>query len=464
MVIIETVLGNISDPEWTKRLSTAHVDLLEVDQWEVQKSRFRKTTAKGAELAISLDRGTYIRDGDVLFWDAKAAEAIVARIDLRDVMVVYLDDLTRLAPEIAMRSCVELGHAMGNQHWPALVKGNLVYVPLTVDRKLMASVMNTHHFEGIRYDFVPGREIVPYLAPHESRRLFGGAEGPVHRHTHESYGDAEADSGRVYGQPPVQPTCIPDPTVIHTYRRQHRFRDTTMADDGVGASGSATFFARMLQFGDSMFPIGAFSFSGGLESAIQKGVVTDAATLLAFTLTAVEQAERGDGIALIAAHRAAAAGDLDALIRIDEQVHVRKLSTEMRTMSVRMGKKFTEMGVQVIGAPLLCTWRDYIETSVTPGCYPVALAVTFAVLGLPALGAFAVHQYGVAATTLSAALRLMKISHVETQKILYELNGRVGAAYETAAAAGLSHMWGYAPLKEILAAVHTKAHVRLFMN
>lgn len=237
-----------------------------------------------------------------------------------------------------------------------------------------------------------------------------------------------------------------------------------MGNDGVGAPGSATLFARMLQFGDSMFPIGGFSFSGGLESAIQKGVVADAATLHAFTRTAVEQAARGDGIALIAAHRAASAGDIDALIRIDEQVHVRKLSKEMRMMSVRMGKKFTEMGVQVIGAPLLRTWRECIETSVTPGCYPVALAVNFAVQGLPALGAFAVHQYGLAATTLSAALRLMRISHVETQKILYDINEGVEAAYESAAAARLSDMSGYAPLKEILAAVHTKAHVRLFMN
>jgi len=201
MVMIESVLGNIGDPEWTKRLSSANVDLLEVDQWEVQKSRFRKTTTKGADLAISLDRGTYIRDGDVLFWDPQNAQAVVARIDLRDVMVVHLEDLARITPEIAMRTCVELGHAMGNQHWPALVKGNLVYVPLTVDRKVMASVMNTHHFDGIRYEFVRGREVVPYLAPHESRRLFGGAEGPVHRHTHEAHADADTDSGHAHPGP-----------------------------------------------------------------------------------------------------------------------------------------------------------------------------------------------------------------------------------------------------------------------
>ena len=63
-------------------------------------------------------------------------------------MIVHLDDLARLTSAIAMRTCVELGHALGNQHWPALVKGSLVYVPLTVDRKVMASVMNTHRFEG----------------------------------------------------------------------------------------------------------------------------------------------------------------------------------------------------------------------------------------------------------------------------------------------------------------------------
>jgi len=220
----------------------------------------------------------------------------------------------------------------------------------------------------------------------------------------------------------------------------------------------------MLQFGDSMFPIGGFSFSSGLESAVQKGVVTAPVTLHAFTRTAVEQAARGDGIALIAAHRVATGGDVDELIRIDAQVYARKLSEEMRAMSVRMGKKFTEMGVQVIGAPLLRMWRECIERSVTPGCYPIALAINFAAQNLTERQAFVVHQYGVGAAILSAALRLMKISHVETQKILYELNGRLVAAYESAAAARLADRSGYAPMTEILAAIHTEAHVRLLMN
>jgi urease accessory protein len=238
----------------------------------------------------------------------------------------------------------------------------------------------------------------------------------------------------------------------------------TARDDAAAAPGRIANLARALQFGDSMFPVGAFAFSGGLESAIQKRVVTDAETLAAYARTAVEQAASGDGIALVWAHRAAVAGDIAELVRIDERVFARKLSSETRTMTVRMGKKFAEMGAEVVGAPLLNAWRETIGSGATPGCYPVALAVNFAAQGLAARDAFVVHQYGVAAMILSAALRLMKVSHVDTQRILYQLDAGADAAYEAAAAARLADMAGFAPLTEILAAVHVKAHVRLFMN
>ena len=81
----------------------------------------------------------------------------------------------------------DAGHALGNQHWPAVVKGTKVYVPLTVDRKVMASVMKTHALPGVRYEFTPGSEVIPYLAPHESRRLFGGASDTPHSHHSDSH-------------------------------------------------------------------------------------------------------------------------------------------------------------------------------------------------------------------------------------------------------------------------------------
>ncbi len=221
MILVEAVLGNIADPQWAARLAAATVDPIELDHWEAQKNRFRKKTAAGVELAVSLDRGTFMHDGDVLVWEAAAARAVVARISLRDVMIIDLGSLAAASPELAMRTCVELGHALGNQHWPALVKGSRVFVPLTVDRKVMSSVMNTHRFEGIRYEFVPGGEIVPYLAPHESRRLFGGAEGPVHSHTHEQYVAIDDETGQPYARPPTARAQSHPHSHAHSHSHPH---------------------------------------------------------------------------------------------------------------------------------------------------------------------------------------------------------------------------------------------------
>lgn len=184
LIRVGEVLGNESDPDWADRLSEAHLDLLLLDQWEAQKSRLRRFTTHGAEIAVSLDRGVQLRDGDVLVWDEDRNQATIARIALKDVMVVEVDAVMEMDPQAIVQTCIELGHAIGNQHWPTVVKGTKVFVPLTVDHAVMSSVMKTHAFEGVTYTFTTGEEVIPYLAPHESRRLFGGAEPPGTGHSH----------------------------------------------------------------------------------------------------------------------------------------------------------------------------------------------------------------------------------------------------------------------------------------
>ena len=185
MKVIETLLGNSEDPDWKVRLENARVDVLSLDQWQAQKNRFRRKTDGGIDLAISLERNIHLYDGDVLFWDNASRLAIITRIQLKDVMVIRLDGLLLQAPNLLGRTCLELGHALGNQHWPAVVKGTSVYVPLTVNQQVMNSVMKTHAFEGITYEFVPGKTVIAYLSPHESRKLFGGAESVPHSHVHD---------------------------------------------------------------------------------------------------------------------------------------------------------------------------------------------------------------------------------------------------------------------------------------
>jgi len=177
---VSAVLGRMADGEWPGRLSRSRVDVLHLDQAEAQRSRLRKRTDGGAEVIVSLERGTVLRDGDVLGWDERRQAALIVRVEFGDVLIIDLGALLGKPAEILMARCVEVGHALGNQHWPAVVRGRQVYVPLTVAREVMAAVLKTHGFEGVSYCFAPGAEVLPYLSPHDGGLLLSGAGG--HRH------------------------------------------------------------------------------------------------------------------------------------------------------------------------------------------------------------------------------------------------------------------------------------------
>lgn len=185
MTVYNEILGNCNtDASWKDKLEDCEVDYIFLDQWTAQKSRFLVKGASGREYAVALKRHSQVVDGDIIEYDAENKQASVLKIELSPVLVIDMTALKDKAPEEIIRRAVELGHAIGNQHWPAVVKGTKVYVPLTVDKKVMLSVMETHHLEGISFDFQTGMDIIPFLAPHEIRRLFGGAGHESHAHTH----------------------------------------------------------------------------------------------------------------------------------------------------------------------------------------------------------------------------------------------------------------------------------------
>ncbi len=221
---------------------------------------------------------------------------------------------------------------------------------------------------------------------------------------------------------------------------------------------------RLLQFGDSLLPVGSFSFSNALEAAVHEGVVGDVATLTEFVRTVIRRAATSDGIALLHAHRAARAADLDKVIRADLAVLDRKLGEEMRTMTVRMGRKLAEVGEATIRSAMLSRWLAQVHGGGTPGTYPAALGLLIAELGATEEDAFALHQYGTAMTTLSAALRLMRLDHRDAQAILYAAGGAAEGDYADVCDLNLDEMAGFAPMADILGAIHVKSRVRMFMS
>lgn len=222
---------------------------------------------------------------------------------------------------------------------------------------------------------------------------------------------------------------------------------------------------RLIQFGDSAFPVGTFSFSNGLETASHLGIVHDAETLCSYARSVAAQAAFSDGVTALLAHRAVLANDYRALVEADAALIRFKMNDEARLMLCRMGRKLAELGIRLYGADCVFgRWLSDIREGGTPGTFPVAQGMAFALEGLGEKELYVSHQYGVINMVLSAALRCVRVSHYDTQKILFELSDDVEAAYEKARTMGPENMNSFVPEMDILASLHEKGRMRMFMN
>ena len=270
---------------------------------------------------------------------------------------------------------------------------------------------------------------------------------------------------------------------------------TTETSEGGMEKAGILSLARLLQFGDSMLPTGAFAFSGGLEAAVQKGAVHDVATLQQYVVSALRQCATGDAVGLAHALRRLCADPVSmggsvsdaALARlrtIDLALYRRKLPEEFRDMMTRTGRKLAELAATMTRSPLADRWMRQLRMGSSPGSYPVSLAVLLAASAFSqqplrhAEGsqagdgevealmqeALTVYFYGVAMGLLNAALRLMRVTHYDVQAIMYRSSELFPELCQRTAETPLDRMTGYAPMTDIFAAVHSQGRVRLFMS
>ena len=179
-----------------------------------------------------------------------------------------------------------------------MIKGTKVYIPLTVDKKVMKSVMDTHAIPEVTYEFQAGKEVIPYLAPHEIRNLFGGTAQESH---------AQVQVVTVSPECPPMYTLIPTGLHMCIHMCMTTNTITTINQYSICLTMSASSIIscmRLLEMSDSQFPVGNFSFSNGLETASYEKIVHDADTLSQYAHAASLQSAYSDGIAAIQAYRA----------------------------------------------------------------------------------------------------------------------------------------------------------------
>jgi urease accessory protein len=210
------------------------------------------------------------------------------------------------------------------------------------------------------------------------------------------------------------------------------------------------------------YPVGAFSYSSGLEWAVEAGDVRDAATLTSWLTTMTGHGSIfGDATLFCHAYRATADGDDEALAVAAELAAALAGSRERFLETTAQGQAFLQITEAAWATPALdrltAAWRG-------PVAYPVAVAVAcagHAIALAPALHAF---LHGVVSNLVSAGVRLVPLGQTDGQHVLAALEAPLARAAQRALATPLDDIGMAAVRADIASMRHETQYTRLFRS
>jgi urease accessory protein len=219
---------------------------------------------------------------------------------------------------------------------------------------------------------------------------------------------------------------------------------------------------RLMAWLSPAYPVGAFSYSSGIEWAVEAGDIKDAATLHAWL--SVMLAEGGgfcDAVLFAHAHRAAALGDAAALRNAAEFAAAFAPTKERHLETTAQGNAF----IAATRAAWPCAALDRLKAIWDgPVAYPVAVAVAGAGHGIPLDPALAAYLQAVAANWVSAGVRLVPVGQTDGQRVLAALEPAVAATAERALKTSLDDIGSAAFRADLASARHETQYTRLFRS
>jgi urease accessory protein len=210
------------------------------------------------------------------------------------------------------------------------------------------------------------------------------------------------------------------------------------------------------------YPVGAFSYSSGLEWAVEAGDIRDAGSLRRWLAVVLEQGSGFcDAVLFAEAHRSLADPDDGALVAVAELAAALAPSKERFLETTAQGQAF----VDATRAAWPCSALDRLTAAWTgPVAYPVAVAVAAAGHGIavePALHAF---LHAVAGNLISAGVRLIPLGQSDGQRVLAALEPAVAATCGRALAASLDDIGSAAVRADLASLRHETQYTRLFRS
>jgi urease accessory protein len=210
------------------------------------------------------------------------------------------------------------------------------------------------------------------------------------------------------------------------------------------------------------YPVGAFSYSGGIEWAVEAGDISDAVTLERWLTVAIRDGGGFcDAVFLVHAHRAAAAGDGAALIAVAELAAAFAPSRERFLETTAQGRAFFE----TTRAAWPCAALERLAAAWDgPLAYPIAVAVASAGHGIAVEPAVAAYLQAVAANLVSAGMRLVPLGQTDGQRVIARIEPIIAATVARALACPLDEIGGAAFRADIAGMRHETQYTRLFRS
>jgi urease accessory protein len=232
------------------------------------------------------------------------------------------------------------------------------------------------------------------------------------------------------------------------------------ASSGMNAHEAAALY-RLMTWLSPAFPVGAFSYSSGIEWAVEAGDITDAASLRDWLAAMIgEGSGFCDAVFLAQAHRAASAQDAAGLREIAELAAAFVASRERQLETSTQGRAFIEIARSA--------WASDGLESMVAACgdmvYPVAVGVVSAGHAVPLEPAMHAFLHAVVSNWISAGARLVPLGQTDSQRILAGLEADVAATAKRALEASLDDL-GSATFRADLASLrHETQYTRLFRS
>jgi len=222
---------------------------------------------------------------------------------------------------------------------------------------------------------------------------------------------------------------------------------------------------RLLAWFSPGFPIGAFSYSHGLEAAADHGAVHDRQTLQRWIAAVLAHgAGRVDADILRDAHRAALAQDLEAITVANRRGIAFRATSEMALESAAQGEAFLATCRAAWPDPFVDRWAAALGESGEAVCHAAAVGAATARAGIPLGCALTAYLQAMAANLVSAGMRLGVVGQTDGQRILAALEPVVGSAVTEALTRDPSAFGGAAIAVDLASMAHETQYTRLFRS